>query len=68
MFNRKIDRCNNTPENSSTTKVGQHTPSDFSMCTILSFKSMGNKHDAYRGKDRMKKFCESLRTTRNGNT
>ena len=31
------------------------------MSTISSFKSIGNKHDVYRGKDCMKKFCESLR-------
>ena len=31
------------------------------MSTILSFKSLGNKHDIYRGKDCMKKFCEFLR-------
>ena len=31
------------------------------MSTILSFKNIGNKHDVYRGKVCMKKFCESLR-------
>ena len=31
------------------------------MSTILSFKSIESKHDEYRGKDCMKKFCESLR-------
>ena len=31
------------------------------MSTIFSFKSIENKHDAYRGKDCMKKFYESLR-------
>ena len=31
------------------------------MSKILSFKSIENKHDVYRGKDCMKKFCESLR-------
>ena len=31
------------------------------MSTILSFKSLANKHDIYRGKDCMKKFCEFLR-------
>ena len=31
------------------------------MSTISSFTSKGNKHDVYRGKDCMKKFCESLR-------
>ena len=31
------------------------------MSTISSFRSIENKHDVYRGKDCMKKFCESLR-------
>ena len=31
------------------------------MSAISLFKSIENKHDAYRGKDSMEKFCESLR-------
>ena len=31
------------------------------MSTISSFRSIENKHDIYRGKNYMKKFCESLR-------
>ena len=31
------------------------------MFTILSFKSIENKHDAYRRKDCVEKFYESLR-------
>ena len=31
------------------------------MATITSFRSIKNKHDVYRGKNFMKKFCESLR-------
>ena len=31
------------------------------MSTISSFKNIENKHDVYRGKVCMKKFCESLR-------
>ena len=57
----KINRCKNNPENSITTKVGEHIPSDFSMSTISSFTSIENKHDVYRGKDCLKKFCEFLR-------
>ena len=57
----KIDGCKNNPENSSTTKVSKHIPSGFSMSTISSFRSIENKHDVYRGKDCMKKFCEFLR-------
>ena len=61
MYNKKIDGCKINPENSSTTKVKEHIPSGFSMPTILSFRSIENKHDVYRGQDCMKKFCESLR-------
>ena len=57
----KIDGCKNNPENSSTTKVSEHIPSDFSMSTIFSFRSIENKHDVYRDKDFMKRFCKSLR-------
>ena len=53
----KSDRCKNNPEISSTTNVGKHIPSIFSMSAISSFKSIENKHDTYRGKDFMKKFC-----------
>ena len=31
------------------------------MSTIAPYKSIGDKHDVYRGTDCMKKFCESLR-------
>ena len=62
----KIDGCKNSPENSSTTKVGKHISSGFSMSAKSSFKSIQNNHDVYRGKDCMKKFCESLREHANG--
>ena len=44
----KIDGSKNNPENLSTTKVGKHIPSSFSMS---SFRSIGNKYDLYKGKD-----------------
>ena len=58
---KKIDGFKNNHENSSTTKVIEHIPSDFSMSTISWFRSIENKHDVYRGKDCLKKFCEFLR-------
>ena len=54
----KIDGCKINPKNLFTTKVNQHIPSGFSRSTISSFRSIENKHDAYRGKDCMKKLCE----------
>ena len=50
----KIDGYKNNPENSSTTKVSEDILSGFSMSTILSFKSIENKHDVYKGKDCIK--------------
>ena len=58
---KNIDGFKNNHENSSTTKVIEHIPSDFSMSTISWFRSIENKHDVYRGKDCLKKFCEFLR-------
>ena len=57
----KIDGCKNNTKNSFTGKVGEHIPTSFSMSLISSFKNIQNRHDLYRGKDCMKKFCESLR-------
>ena len=34
MFNGKIDRCKNNPQNSCTTKVSEHVSSGSSMSTI----------------------------------
>ena len=31
------------------------------MSTILPFKSIGNRHNVYKGKYCMKQFCKSLR-------
>ena len=57
MFNRKDWWSKNNPENTSTTNVEVDIPSSFLMFTILSVKSIENKHDVYRGKDCMKMFC-----------
>ena len=57
----KTEGCKNNSEKSSKTKINEHIPSGFSISTISSFNDMGNKHDVYRGKNFMKKFCESLR-------
>ena len=58
---RNIDGCVNNPENSSTTKNGEHIPCGYLMSTIWVFDNIENKHTLYCGKDCMKKFCESLR-------
>ena len=46
----KTDGSKNNTENSVTTKAGEQIPSGFSISIILSFKSIENKHDIYRGK------------------
>ena len=56
----KIDQRRNNPENSSVTKLSRHIPSVFSMSTILSLRSIENKHDECRHQDCMKKFCGFL--------
>ena len=57
----KIDGCKNNPKNLSTVKVSEHIPSDFSMSVISSLRSIEDKHDVYRRRDCLKKFCEFLR-------
>ena len=57
----KIDGCKNNPENLFKTKVVKYIPLGFSMSTISSLKSIESKHDVYRGKVCVKRFCESLK-------
>ena len=42
---KKIDGCKKSSENSPTLKLSKHISSDFSMSTILLFKSLVYKHD-----------------------
>ena len=60
LINLRINRFKNNLENSDTTKVSKHISSGFSIFTIFSFRSLENKHDVYRGKDRLKKFWDFL--------
>ena len=55
------DKNKNNLERSFTIRVGEHIQSGFSMFIISCFISIKNKCDVYRGKDSMKKICESLR-------
>ena len=57
----KIDGCKKNPEISFTTKLSEHISTGFSMSKLSYFRSIENKHDVYRGKDCMRKFCEFLR-------
>ena len=56
-----IDGCKSNPEISFTTKVSEHISPGFSMSAISWSRRVENKHDVYRGKDCIKKFCKFLR-------
>ena len=58
---KRRDGCVNNPENSSTTKKGQHVPCEYSMSTIQAFGNIEKKHTLYRGEYCMKNFCTSFR-------
>ena len=58
---KKINGCANNPENSKTTKIGEHIHCGYSMSTIWAFHNIENKHTFYRVEDCMRKFCESLK-------
>ena len=58
---KKVDGCVNNPENSSTTKIGEHISCRYSISTIWAFNNIENKHILYCGGDYMKKLCSSLR-------
>ena len=55
---KRIDECKNNPEKLSTTKIGEHTPCRYLMCTIWAFDGIENKNNIYRAEDWMKIFCE----------
>ena len=57
----KMSTCENNPNESSTTKINEHTPSGYSIFTSCSFDESRNKLNYYRDKDCMKKFCKDLR-------
>ena len=46
---KKIDGCTDNPENSSTTKIGEHIPCGYSMSAIWAFDGIENKHTLYPG-------------------
>ena len=54
---KKIDGS----QNSSTTKTDEHIPCGHSSSANLGFDQIEMKHTLYRGKDCMKKFCDSLK-------
>ena len=61
---KRINECGNNPENCLTLKIIEHIPCGHSVSTIWAFHHIENKHTLHRGKDCMKKFCTSLKETR----
>ena len=61
VYLKKIDGCANDPEKSSTTKIWEHIPCEYSISTIWGFDHIKSKHTLYHGTDCVKKFCKSLR-------
>ena len=56
-----MSTCSNNPEESSTTKINEHTPTGYSIFTHCSFDKSKSKLNYYRGEDCMTKFCKDLR-------
>ena len=57
---KKVDGCKTKLQKSSTTKVGEHIPCGYSMCTIWTFDGIENKQDLYTSECFLQKNCESL--------
>ena len=55
----KMNTCYNNPEESSTTKIKEHTPSGYSIFTHCSFDKSKNKLNYYRGEDCMTNFVKT---------
>ena len=58
---KKINTCQNNPENHYTEKKATHRPSGYSLVTCCSFDKSKNEQKFYRGKDCMKIFCKDLK-------
>ena len=58
---KKINTCQNNPENSYTEKKATHRPSGYSLVTCCSFDKSLNEQKHYRAKDCMKIFCKDLK-------
>ena len=53
----KEQSCQNNPKESYTERKAKHEPSGYSLSLISSFGSKENKHNVYRGRDCIKRFC-----------
>ena len=58
---KKEQSCQNNPENSYTQRKAKHKPSGYSLGLICSFDGTKNRHNFYRRKDCIKRFCNDLK-------
>ena len=56
-----MSTCDNTPDNSYTTKKVIHIPTGFSMLTSYAYDKKLNYHTCYRGKNRLQTFSTALK-------
>ena len=57
----KEQSCQNNPNESYNERKAKHVPSSYSLSLICSFDSKENKHNFYRGRDCIEKFCKNLK-------
>ena len=57
----KQQSCQNNPNESYTERKALHGSCGYSLDLVSSFDSKQNKHNFYRGKDCIKKFCGDLK-------
>ena len=57
----KEQSCQNNPNESYTERKAKHEPSGYSLILVSSFDSKENKHNVYRGRDCIKRFCSDLK-------
>ena len=57
----KQQSCQNNPHESYPERKAMHEPCGYSLDLVSSFDSKQNKHNFYRGKDCIKRFCSDLK-------
>ena len=60
----KQKSCQNNPNESYTERKAKHEPSGYALILISLFDSKENKHNVYRGRDCIKRFCSDLKELR----
>ena len=57
LLTKKVGRCTNNSEKSSTIKIGECIPCGYSISKIWGFDQIKKNHTLYHGKAYLKKFC-----------